>query len=402
MPTNRTVRGGAPRSRAVLGAAVAVVALVTGCEDNGSTGAASAPRPAPPAAPALPAPETAAGTVEENAAEESVAPRGPSSPPARPADPAAPPALSDRPRPEREPAPQPEPAAGQAQGCPTAPANSFWRARVDRLPVHVSSGRYVASIGADRPLHPDFGSGLIDGKPFGIPITRTTTSVPEAKLSFDYAGESEPRGYRIPSNARIEGGPGSDGDRHVIVWDKARCAAYELYDARPKGGGAWHAGSGAVFDLRSNKLRPDGWTSADAAGLAILPGLVRQEEAAKGRIDHAIRITVPRSDRSYVWPARHQAGGAADRSLPPMGLRLRLKSSVDTSKLSPQARVVAEALKKYGAIVADNGSPWYITGEQHEGWNNSDLRGLKGIKGSDFEAVDTSSLMTDRDSGAVS
>ncbi|MET9602372.1 hypothetical protein [Streptomyces sp. NPDC006459] len=289
----------------------------------------------------------------------------------------------------------------QAASCPTAPSDSFWHAPVDGLPVHPGSDRYVASIGAAEPLHPDFGSGLVEGQPFGIPITVPETTAPESEVTFDYPEESDRSGYRIPPNARIENGPASDGDRHVVVWDRDRCTSYELFDAERQGGNAWHAGSGAIFDLRSNALRPDGWTSADAAGLAILPGLVRYDEAAGGRIDHAIRITVPRSDQSYLWPARHQAGAAADSSLPPMGLRLRLKSSVDTSQLAPQARAVAEALKKYGAIVADNGSPWYITGEENPRWDNTQLDGLKNFKGSDFEAVDASGLQQSPDSGAA-
>ncbi|MFG2973201.1 hypothetical protein ACGFYY_09370 [Streptomyces sp. NPDC048331] len=290
---------------------------------------------------------------------------------------------------------------GKAPPCPTAPSDSFWHAPVDGLPVHPKSDQYVASIGATEPLHPDFGSGLVEGRPFGIPLTVSQSTVPESKVSLDYAEESDTSGYRIPPDARVENGPASDGDRHVVVWDKALCRSYELFDAERQGGNAWHAGSGAIFDLRSNALRPDGWTSADAAGLAILPGLARYEEAAGGNVDHAIRITVPRSDRSYVWPARHQAGAASDDSLPPMGLRLRLKSSVDTSGLAPQAKAVADALKKYGAIVADNGSPWYITGEENAGWDNAQLDGLKAFKGSDFEAVDASGLQQAPDSGAV-
>ncbi|WP_404962221.1 hypothetical protein [Streptomyces sp. 147326] len=292
-------------------------------------------------------------------------------------------------------------AAPDDGSCETSLSNSFWRAPVDQLPVHPSSAQYVASIGATEPLHPDFGSGLIEGEPFGIPITVSDTIVPESTVSLDYADESDTSGYRIPQDAKIENGPESSGDRHVVVWDRALCKSYELWNAQQQGDHAWHAGGGAIFDLRTNKLRPDGWTSADAAGLAILPGLVRYDEAANGRIDHAIRITVPRSDQSYVWPARHQAGSAADKSLPPMGLRLRLKSSVDTSQLAPQAKAVAEALKKYGAIVADNGSAWYITGEENSGWDNSQLDGLKGFKGSDFEAVDASGLQQSPDSGAV-
>lgn len=294
------------------------------------------------------------------------------------------------------------PAAAPGDGpCATSLPDSFWRAPVDTLPLHPSSARYVSSIGSTEPLHPDFGSGLVEGQPFGIPITVTDAEVPETKVTLDNPEESETSGYRIPRDARVENGPASDGDRHVVVWDRRLCRSYELFDAEQQGPEAWHAGSGAIFDLRSHELRPDGWTSADAAGLAILPGLVRYEEAAAGRIDHAIRITVPRSDQSYVWPARHHAGAAADASLPPMGLRLRLKGSVDTTGLPPQARAVAEALKKYGAIVADNGSPWFITGEEHSGWDNSQLGALKKYKGSDFEAVDASGLQLSPDSGAV-
>ncbi|MFZ3467767.1 hypothetical protein ACODT3_38555 [Streptomyces sp. 4.24] len=292
-------------------------------------------------------------------------------------------------------------AQAREGSCETSLPDSFWRAPVDTLPVHPRSAEYVSSIGSAEPLHPDFGSGLIDGRPFGIPITVSDTTVPESKVSLDYAEESDASGYRIPRNAKIENGPASDQDRHVVVWDRALCKSYELWNAQPQGDDAWHAGGGAIFDLRSHRLRPDGWTSADAAGLAILPGLVRYEEAAGGLVDHAIRITVPRSDQSYLWPARHQAGSAADPSLPPMGLRLRLKSSVDTSNLAPQAKAVAEALKKYGAIVADNGSAWYISGEENAGWDNSQLDGLKGFKGSDFEAVDASGLRQSPDSGAV-
>ncbi|MFI5866705.1 hypothetical protein [Streptomyces sp. NPDC051546] len=294
-------------------------------------------------------------------------------------------------------------AAGpqDAASCRTAPPDSFWHAPVDTLPVHPDSARYVSSIGAAEPLHPDFGAGLVDGQPFGIPITVSNTTVPESQVALDIAGESDASGYRIPQDAAVENGPASTGDRHVVVWDRALCKSYELWNARQQGDHAWQAGSGAVFDLRSNALRPAGWTSADAAGLAILPGLVRYEEAAAGQVDHAVRMTVPRTDQSYVWPARHQAGAAADASLPPMGLRLRLKSSVDTSALGPQARAVAEALKTYGAIVADNGSPWYLTGEENPGWDNAQLNALKAFKGSDFEAVDASGLQQSPDSGAV-
>ncbi|WP_225320916.1 hypothetical protein [Streptomyces luteolifulvus] len=282
-----------------------------------------------------------------------------------------------------------------------AEPSSVWRARVDVLPRHSRSDVYVASIGADKPLHADFGSGLIDGKPIGIPVTVINDDVPEAEVGFDYADESDPDGYRIPDDARVEGGPTGDGDRHVVVFDRTRCRSYELFDAHRQSSGQWHAGSGAVFDLRSNALRPEGWTSADAAGLPILPGLVRHDEVVDGAIPHALRITVPSSDRSHVWPARHDAGTAHDPDLPPMGLRLRLKQSADTSELPPQAKVIAEALKRYGALVADNGSSWFVSGDQDERWDNEQLTALKRFKGSDFEAVDTSSLRISPNSSAA-
>jgi hypothetical protein len=220
------------------------------------------------------------------------------------------------------------------------------------------------------------------------------------KVTFQYASESDRVAYPIPSNAKVEGGTGSSGDRHVILYDPAGCRAYELYAAYPAGGGTWKAGSGAVFDLRGNSLRARGATSADAAGLSILGGLVRYDEAAAGRIDHAVRVTAPRTRNAYVWPARHAASSATDPALPPMGLRLRLKSSVDISKLPKQARIVAEAMKTYGLILADNGSPWYVSGAPDDRWSNDALHALGGLTGNDFEAVDTAGLMVSPDSAA--
>ncbi len=291
-----------------------------------------------------------------------------------------------------------KPAASPDQDCAVAPADSIWRTRVDRLPSHPLSARYVDSIGADQHLHPDFGSGTWEGKPFGIPITRISPDQATTKVAFEYADESDPGPYPIPRDARIENGPDGDGDRHVLLFDRESCKAYELYSAYPQPGGTWKAGSGAVFDLRSHQLRPDGWTSADAAGLPILPGLVRLDDVKTGRIDHALRITVPRSQAKYVWPARHQASSDSDTALPPMGLRLRLKKSVSLDGLAPQARVVAEALQTYGAMVADNGSAWYVSGTEDEGWHNEDLATLGRFTGTDFEAVDVSGLMVSPDS----
>jgi hypothetical protein len=227
-------------------------------------------------------------------------------------------------------------------------------------------------------------------------VNRSAAAVP---VRFRYASESDRGPYRIPVNALVEGGPRSTGDRHVVVWDTATCIAYELYDAHRLADGSWTAGSGAIFNLRSDALRPAGWTSADAAGLPIIAGLVRYSEVATGHVDHAIRITVPRTDLAYLWPARHYAGYAHNAALPPMGLRLRLKSSVSLSGLPPQARVIAAALKTYGAIVADNGSAWFISGTQDPRWNNDQLNTLKRFTGNDFQAVDESGLRLWTDSG---
>jgi hypothetical protein len=293
----------------------------------------------------------------------------------------------------------PPTTAAPAAGCPTFPADNHWHARVDGLPVHPQSSAYVNSIGAGDGVHADFGSGEWDGGPIGIPVTRVAVGQAEVPVSFDYADESDPGLYPVPADAAVEGGAGADGDRHVLVVDSGRCRLYELFDAHPNGDGSWHAGSGAVYDLRSNALRPAGWTSADAAGLPIMPGLVRYDEVAAGRIDHAIRVTVPESQSDYLWPARHAASDSSDAGLPPMGLRLRLRADVDISGLPTQARVVAEAMQTYGVIVADNGSGWYISGEPDDRWDNDALQSLGGLTGRDFEAVDAASLMVSADSG---
>jgi hypothetical protein len=288
----------------------------------------------------------------------------------------------------------------EAPGCPDFPADSYWHADVRALPVHPSSATYLASIGLDAEVHADFGSGLWDGGPIGIPYTVADASTPRVQVTFDYADESDPGPYPIPANAPIEGGPDSDGDRHVLVVDRDACRLYELYAAYPNGDGTWRAGSGAQWDLRSNALRPATWTSADAAGLPILPGLVRYDEVAAGVIDHAIRVTVPATQDSFVWPARHQAGDD-DPSLPPMGLRLRLKASVDVAGFPVQVQPILRAMQTYGLIVADNGSPWYLSGAPDERWDNDVLHAMDVLTGRDFEAVDTSSLPVSPDSGQV-
>ncbi len=278
-----------------------------------------------------------------------------------------------------------------APRCPIFPAGNAWNERVDTLPVASDSAQLIASIGLDTGLHPDFGSGLYDGQPIGIPYDVVSHTTPRSKVRFDYADESDKGPYPIPKTVHIEGGRASTGDRHAILVDKDACKLYELYALYPTSSG-WKAGSGAIWSLTSNKLRPAGWTSADAAGLPIFPGLARYDEVARGVIDHALRFTAERTRRAYVYPARHYASSSSDPSLPPMGLRVRLKASVDISGFPRQARIVLQALKTYGMILADNGSSWYISGAPNPHWSNDDLHTLGRITGSDFEVVDTSSL----------
>ena len=280
-----------------------------------------------------------------------------------------------------------------APHCPVFPRSSQWNQRVDRLPVLAGSDRIVQSIGAGAHAHADFGSGLYNGAPIGIPFVTVSRHQKRVPVSFQYSDESDRGPYPIPANVPIEGGRGSDGDRHVIVVDRSRCRLYELFDAHPQAGGSrWHAGSGAIWNLGSNHLRPRGWTSADAAGLPILPGLARYDEARRGRIDHALRFTAPRTRQAYIYPARHFASSLTDPSLPAMGQRLRLKRSVDISRFPRQARVILRTLRRYGMILADNGAPLYVSGAPSRGWDNDQLHTLQRIKGTDFEVVDTGRL----------
>jgi hypothetical protein len=248
----------------------------------------------------------------------------------------------------------------------------------------------VASIGAGTNLHPDFGT-FWDGAPIGIPFIHVGAGQTKVPVSFDYADESDPGPYPIPANAPIEGGSTSDGDRHVLVIDDAACTLYELYDAHAEGGGAsWHAGSGAVLDQRSNALRPDYWTSADAAGLPIYPGLVRYDEVVgEGVIDHALRFTISTTQRGFIHPATHFASSNTDANVPPMGARFRLKASYSCAALSAEVRVICAALKQYGMIVADNGSNWFVSGQHDPRWDDDALGDLKQIPGSAFEAVES-------------
>jgi hypothetical protein len=271
-----------------------------------------------------------------------------------------------------------------APRCAVFPKTNAWNKRVDALPVAPDSDAIIRSIGADVGLHPDFGSGKYQGGRIGIPFDVVTKKTPRSRVTFDYADESDKGPYPIPRTVHVESG----SDRHALLVDRDGCKLYELYalTRTPRG---WHAGSGAIWSLSSNRLRPAGWTSADAAGLPIFPGLARYDEVARGVIDHALRFTVERTRRAYISPARHYASSLTDSDLPPMGLRVRLKASFDVAGFPKQARVVLTALKRYGMLVADNGSSWYISGAPDPRWSNDDLHALGRVKGSDFEVVQT-------------
>ncbi len=281
----------------------------------------------------------------------------------------------------------PSPAAAaplpKAPNCPVFPADNVWNEPVDTLPVRSDSETLKATIGLNASLHPDFGSYA----GYGIPFNVVGAGTPKYTVPFKWPGQSDAGPYPIPANPKIEGG----SDKHLLVVDKSTCKLYELYDVRKTSAG-WRADSGAIWDMNSNHLRPKGWTSADAAGLPILPGLVRYDEVASGVIDHALRFTAETTRDAFIYPARHEAGDGNGADLPPMGLRVRLKASVDISGFGPQARVILQALKTYGMILADNGTSWYVTGASNPNFDDADLHLLQQIHGSDFEVVDTSSL----------
>jgi hypothetical protein len=273
-------------------------------------------------------------------------------------------------------------------GCPILPADNALNRDISHAPVNPLSGSYIASIGASLHLHADFGTN----PGYGIPYVVVGPRQPRVPIHFNaYGAQSERGPYPVPPNAPVEGA-GEEGDGHVLVLQTHACKLYELYSARRQGAG-WEAGSGAVFNLRSNALRPEGWTSADAAGLPIFPLLARYPEVRAGQIDHALRVTVARSQRGYIHPATHLASSSTDPSLPPMGLRLRLKAGFDLSPYHGQALVILRALKRYGLIVADNGSSWYITGAPDPRWSDVDLDQLKTVPGSAFEAVSTGPIL---------
>ena len=272
-------------------------------------------------------------------------------------------------------------AAVTAAACPIFPPSFAINQRVTGLPVTANSDRIVASMGLDTGIHPDFGTR------YGIPFDRVSRRTPRSKVTFDYADESDRVRYPIPAGVHIEGG----SDRHALLLDRGACRLYELFALERRGSG-WHAGSGATWNLRSKKLRPKGWTSADAAGLPIYPLLARYGEVKRGRIKHALRVTVSETRRGYVYPARHAASDSDDPALPRMGERLRLKASFDISGLPRQARIVARAMQQYGLIVADNGSDWYVTGAPDRRWNDDALHALGEVPGRAFEVVDARSL----------
>ena len=282
--------------------------------------------------------------------------------------------------------------------CTVFPQDNIWNTRIDQLPVHPSSSTWVNTIGATATLRADFGAGLYNGGPIGIPYVMVPGAQTKYPATFLYQDESDPGPYAVPLNAPIEGGSNSTGDRHAIAVDKDNCILYEIYRAFPQTS-SWKGDSGAIFDLKSHALRPETWTSADAAGLPIFAGLVRYDEILAGEIRHAIRFTVPQTQRAYVWPARHYASSLTGTQYPPMGARFRLKASFDISGFSPVNQIILTALKRYGMVLADNGSAWYLSGAPDDRWNNTELRQLLTIAGSNLEAVDATVLMIDPNSG---
>jgi hypothetical protein len=288
------------------------------------------------------------------------------------------------------------PAPGTSlQGKQVFPADNPWNRDISHDPVDPNSQAILQGIGLGKGLHPDFGT-TYNGAPNGIPYVLVSGTQPRVPVKFDYADESDPGPYPIPPDAPIEGGPKSGGDRHVLVLDRDNWKLYEMWDSHPiDGGKSWKAGSGAIFDLNSNKLRPAGWTSADAAGLPVFPGLVRYDEVMERKaITHALRFTCVRTRRAYIPPATHFASNKDDANLPPMGMRARLKADFDISGFPPEAQVILTALKKYGLILADNGSDWYLSGAPDPRWNDDNLNTLKRVKGSDFEVVKMSGIVT--------
>lgn len=281
-------------------------------------------------------------------------------------------------------------------GCPVFPADNYWNTDIRRLPVNRHSRTWLSHMSSDRDLHPDFGPSSGDGPDYGIPITVVRGDHAKVRVRFRYADESDPVRYPFGADTRVEGGRGSEGDKHAVVVDRSTCRLYETWDTTVADG-RWRAGSGATWSLRSNELRPDGWTSGDAAGLPILPGLLRWREVRSGSVTHAVRFTTDLTGPRHVWPARHDAGAGSD--YPPMGARFRLRRSFSAAGYSDEARTVIRAFKHYGLVLADNGSPWFFQGEQNAHWPARLVEELKSIPASAFRAVDISGLRISSDSG---
>lgn len=303
------------------------------------------------------------------------------------------------------------PAPGQAQGPaprvalgPNAslrgrrllPDDSPWHRDVSKDPVDPNSAKILARVGLDKPLHADFGPEW-QGAPIGIPYVVVSKDQPRVPVAFTDAEESDPGPYPIPPDAPIEGGPKGTGDRHVLVLDRDTWTLWEMFNAHPDGSGGWKADSGAVWDLTRNQVRPAGWTSADAAGLPILPGLVRYDEVVEAKaLEHAVRFTLAKTRRAYLPPASHWASEAHDDDLPPMGMRVRLKAGYDLSGFGPEAKVILQALKKYGMILADNGTDNFISGAPDPRWNVDALRQLRRVRTRDLEVVEMRDMVVDR------
>jgi hypothetical protein len=295
-------------------------------------------------------------------------------------------------------APDRRPVAGTH--CPTFPADNYWHADIRHLPVHARSKQWLSHMSRSIDLHPDFGPSFGDGPNYGIPVTVVGGAHARVKVHFQYASESDKVRYPLGADTRIEGGRKSRGDRHAIIVDTSTCRLYETFNTRQRNG-RWTAGSGAVWSLTSDALRKNGWTSADAAGLPILPGLLRWNEVKHRDVDHAIRFTTDVTSTHHLWPARHDAGSRSSLAYPPMGARFRLRASYHPSGFGPAAMAVVKAMKTYGLVLADNGSPWYFQGEQNAQWPISMIEDLKRIPARAFVAVDTSSLKISNNSGAT-
>jgi hypothetical protein len=387
--------------RGLVCAAPALISLLVACHPTWDVAPGEGGATPPMAQPAAGAPASVA--AGDATAVEGAAPPSDANPAAPPVDPAAPGDQAPAPAGPQRPIESHPGGVDSTEIFPDLaklqvfPDDNPWNQDISAFPLHPLSAAYIASIGPTKGLHPDFGT-VWEGGPIGIPFVVVPADQPKVPVAFYYASESDPGPYPIPPDAPIEGGPDSSGDRHILVVDYFHKRLYEVFDAWRNGAGGWQSGSGAIFDLTSNELRPDCWTSADAAGLPIFPGLVRYDEVVeRGEIRHALRFTVSKTQKAFIHPATHYASSSTDPNRPPMGLRLRLKAGFDVTPYHPHVQVILKALKKYGMIVADNGSDWYISGTHDLRWNDQVLSQLKQIKGSQFEVVYTGVLVTQCD-----